>query len=791
MWHVRFAHCIFNFSITIAVVSVSVSAALLVVMRVTCARSSFSGQLWPPTEVCSMATSATTPGSTMLTLPLDSIRQILWRFADRYDLQMLVQSARGVARGTVARMVAAGERNNHEWTPAKNEMLEAFDRAGITAAFMEPEEGGFISGPKNLALALAAFELAWVDGGAATASLAGFLALAPIHERGTPEQSRHYKMLSAPPQPGEDRKPWRGAFVLTEPIPYVGVDTGMLSGKMRIVQWRDGEEPWLQIEKRGRFITNIAAANFVTAAVTSDDPRIKGSCVVILEESDEGTFDHGTPTRKLVHQLSSTGDPIFSSKVPASRIVGGYTINNGVIVPNFNHGEVIEAVFRRTRVTVGLMTAAKLLSAVEPVIRYQRGRFRGAEGAKPGTVRYEFGIQQREDALHRLVDIWATGEAAASLGFAAARIFDDLDPIEKQKNEILAQRGIFDGRAEVRALRESRLRAIELLKMDAGDPRRSEIDSDPLVQFVLKDAEANVLCPATKLWNTGNGANMMREAVSLMGGYGITEDCPGFLASKWMDAQLEATYEGPEAVQRRQLTVTMASDVFQAEFRSWIAEMRRIASSHPGTGACTLASAMRMWLWTFEHLHKATDADGNKLYHGQRQGVTFPLADALCWLLASRHQILDVLELEERGVSDPSVVECLAGTVNFLSDLCHVQTARAAGEVSRICAELVFGYKEHPSWTGQTCATCSFSSDEIDELEETMPGIAAIAVDVVHPNGSHPFKAGPCAGCAGASDFLQLQNKLCSCLSGSRLAKDRAGETVSKIMIPEALDYPA
>jgi hypothetical protein len=37
-------------------------------------------------------------------------------------------------------------------------------------------------------------------------------------------------------------------------------------------------------------------------------------------------------------------------------------------------------------------------------------------------------------------------------------------------------------------------------------------------------------------------------------GYGITEDCPGFLANKWMDAQLEATYEGPEAVQRRHLT---------------------------------------------------------------------------------------------------------------------------------------------------------------------------------------------------------------------------------------------
>ena len=738
-----------------------------------------------------MATSATASSSTMLTLPTDAIRQILWRFPDRFDLQMLVQSARGVARGTVAQMVAAGERNSHEWTPAKNEMLEAFDRAGITAAFMEPEEGGFISGPKNLALALAAFELAWVDGGAATASLAGFLALAPIHERGTADQSRHYKSLSAPPQPGETRKPWRGAFVLTEPIPYVGVDTGMLSGKVRIAEWRDGEEPWVQVEKRGRFITNIAFANFVTAAVTSDDSRIKGSCVVILEEKDEGTFDHGTPTKKLVHQLSSTGDPIFNLKVPAGRIVGGYSIHDGVLVPNFNHGEVIEAVFRRTRVTVGLMTAAKLLSAVEPVIRYQRGRFRGAEGARPGTVRYEQGIQQREDALHRLVDVWATGEAAASLGFAAARIFDELDPIEKQKNAILAQRGIFDGRAEIKALRGSRRLAIDLLKRDNAGPQRHEIAADPLVQFVLRDAEANVLCPATKLWNTGNGANMMRGAVSLMGGYGITEDCPGFLASKWMDAQLEATYEGPEAVQRRQLSVTMASDVFLAEFRAWIAEMRKIAATHPGTGACTLATAMRMWLWTLEHLQKATDASGGKLYHGQRQGVSFPLADALCWLLASRYQILDVLELERCGSADAAVADGLPGTVQFLSDLCHVQSARAAGEVSRICAELVFGYNEHPSWSDPACSTCSFSSDELDQLEETMPGIAAMAVDVIQPNGNHPSKAGPCASCAGASDFLQLQNKLCSCLSGSRLAKDRAAETVSKVMIPEALDYPA
>ncbi len=91
--------------------------------------------------------------------------------------------------------------------------------------------------------------------------------------------------------------------------------------------------------------------------------------------------------------------------------------------------------------------------------------------------------------------------------------------------------------------------------------------SDPIVRFLLLDSVANVLCPAAKLWNTGHGANMMREAVSLVGGYGITEDCPGFLGHKWMDSQLEATYEGPEAVQRRQLSVTMTNEVFLAQFR--------------------------------------------------------------------------------------------------------------------------------------------------------------------------------------------------------------------------------
>src|SRR3954462_6002427 len=196
---------------------------------------------------------------------------------------MLVQSVRAVARGPVARLVAQGARNTHEWTADKESLLQAFDESGITAVFMDPSQGGFLEGPKNLALALTAFELAWVDAGAATGSLAGCLALSPIHERGTPEQRDYYMSRCAPAQPGDDRKPWRGAFCLTEPIPYVGVETGMLNGKVRIVEWTAGQEPVLQGEKRGRVITNIGFANFVTAAVDSDDERIKGSCVVILE----------------------------------------------------------------------------------------------------------------------------------------------------------------------------------------------------------------------------------------------------------------------------------------------------------------------------------------------------------------------------------------------------------------------------------------------------------------------------------------------------------------------------
>jgi len=726
------------------------------------------------------------------TLPGDDVRQVMWRYPDRYDLQMLVQSARGVARGPVARLVAAGGRHDHEWTAGKNELLAHYDASGITGAFMEPEEGGFIAGPKNLALSLAAFELAWVDAGAATGALAGFLGLSPIHERGTDEQRSHYMSLAAPARPGEDRKPWRAAFALTEPIPYVGVDTGMLNGKVRVAEWKDGQEPVLQVEKRGRFITNMGFANLVTAAVDTDDPRISSSCMVILEETDPGTFDRGQPTRKLVHQLSSTSDPIFSLRVPASRIVGGYTVKDGVVVPAFDHSEVIEAVFRRTRVTVGVMTAAKLLSAVEPIIRYQRGRFRGAEQAAPGSIRWELGIQQRADALHRLVEVWATGEAAASLGFATSRLFDEIDPLERKRDELLVAQGIVGSRARLKWTRRVEQDAIELLELRGHprgareDARIAQLEADDMVRLALLDSAANVLCPATKLWNTGVGATVMREAVSLMGGYGITEDCPGFLGQKWMDSQLEATYEGPEAVQRRHLAVTMGNPVFQAQMKAWLRELRHLAGAHPGTGACALASAFDLWLWTHRHLESATDADGQRLLQPPRQGVSFKLADALAWLLASRMQILDAVELAEKG--GEVLGDALPGTARFFAALCHVQVARAAGEVGRICAELVHGYNRHPSWDDEGRAAC-WSANDAEALEGIVAGIAGCSFDVL-PDGSHPDKEGPCASCRGITDFRTLRVKLDGCLTGAGLAKDQAAESVARVMIPEALDYP-
>jgi len=742
------------------------------------------------------ATSESDSTTLLKTLPGDAVREIMWRYSDRADLKALVRSVRGVARGPVARLVAGGARRDHEWTPEKAGMLGAFDEAGVTTLGLDAEHGGTIRGPRNLAHALAAFELAWVDGGAASSSVALQLGLAPIVERGTPEQRETYLNRVAPGT-APDGKPWRAAFALTEPLPNAGVDAGMLSGSVSVEKWEEGEEPLLRVEKRGRFISNMAFANFVTAAVESADRRIQGTCMVILEEGDPGVFDRGPATRKFVHQLAATSDPVFNVTVPASRIVGGYAVKDGVIVPNLSHGRIIETVFRRTRIPVGLMTSAKLLSAVEPLIRYQRERFRGAIQGRADSPRMTLGLQLKEDVLQRLVDVWSAGEAGASLGFAAARLFDELTPFEAMKDEILEKQGAAGPHAERHALEPVQEPALEYLGL-AAKPAESrdaarfkELESDPLVQFLIRDVLASVLIPASKLWSTGYGANMMREAVSLLGGYGITEDGPGFLGQKWMDAQLEATYEGPEAVQRRLLSQAMTDPVFLAEFKHWIGEMRRIGGRNPGTGACTLGTAMELWYWTLTHLLHGKDADGKPLYRDHRQGVTFLMADAVAWIVAARYQILDLLELEARGGDRPELAESLPGLVTFFTDLCRVQAARASGEVGRILTQLVYGYNRHPSWADH-CPQC-YQAEDLEALEGVMAGIAAFAYDgddVIEADGTHPDKAGPCVRFDRLRPFNRIRAKLDGCLTESQLAKDRAARAIANVEIPEALDYP-
>jgi hypothetical protein len=113
--------------------------------------------------------------------------------------------------------------------------------------------------------------------------------------------------------------------------------------------------------------------------------------------------------------------------------------------------------------------------------------------------------------------------------------------------------------------------------------------------------------------------------------------------------------------------------------------------------------------------------------------------------------------------------------------------------VGRICAELVFGYRRHPAWDSGACRTC-YQAGDLEDLEALIPGMDSVAracTEVIEADGSHPSKAGPCARFDGLEQFTRLRQRLDGCLTGSQLAKDRAAEALTRVMIPEALDYPA
>jgi hypothetical protein len=211
----------------------------------------------------------------------------------------------------------------------------------------------------------------------------------------------------------------------------------------------------------------------------------------------------------------------------------------------------------------------------------------------------------------------------------------------------------------------------------------------------------------------------------------------------------------------------VASDAFFDLVPGWIAELREIAAARPGTGACTVASAMQLWLWTMNHFRTMPNAPATAVAE---------LCEAFASLLAARCHAIEIAS-NARRTGTPAFPQ-------FDADLCHVHAARAAGAVAGVCAELVFGYRKHLAWDAEGCAAC-YGAEALDELEGLIPGIASGArgyADVIEADGSHPKKAGPCAKFDGVDAFTRLRARLDGCLTGARLAKDRVAAALPAVL---------
>ena len=226
---------------------------------------------------------------------------------------------------------------------------------------------------------------------------------------------------------------------------------------------------------------------------------------------------HGHPGRRPTPAPSTAARPPASwstssppratrssaCNVPASRIIGGYSVKDGVIVPRYSHGEVIEAVFRRTRVTVAIMTSAKLLS-------------RGGAG-DPLSAR---ALPRRLDRRSRLAALRTRAANEAGRGAPAG------GRVGHRRGQ---RRARLRGRARVRPARSAG-EAEGRNHGGARHHRRHAADAGACAQVQkdaieyparqasgagtttcwcstrMLDSVANVLCPACKLWNTGHGA---------------------------------------------------------------------------------------------------------------------------------------------------------------------------------------------------------------------------------------------------------------------------------------------
>jgi hypothetical protein len=530
----------------------------------------------------------------------DEAHAALWRIADRAELLKLRDKARLTAREKIAPLLAQA-RTPSEWTEEKAHVLGALDAQGLTGILASARHG------LTLPLALVVWELASVDAGVATCSLSGSLAQMPIRDFGTDPQRDRYLGRA-------DLR--HGALCLTEPIPGAGAEATFLAGRMVLAGAGADGEPLLEIQKRGRFISHMDFADFVVAAVEGDGEGVRGSGLVILEPDDEGDFERGSPVRKLGHRFASTTDPVFRLTVPASRIVGGYTMEEGAIVPRFSHRVLLEPALRRMRALLSLMTAAKALSTVQDGFN-----------SSPQTSGVEFRLG--------MANLWATGEAAASLGFCAARLCDELDCAENPSSA------------------DARLAAL--------------------------------FSPAVKLFSSIRVPELLRQ-VAVWGGSDATAAID--LRARLIDAQIEDMYMGPAALQRRLVSAAMTGARFLADFQQWTGELDALAERLPRTGMRSLAEGMRLWHWTLERLRQQADARGARLYCDARQGVTFAMADALIGLLAARSLALDVMEME--SARRPLSSEC----VSIFLDLSILAAGRAAARTAQTCVDLLFGYAQ-------------------------------------------------------------------------------------------------
>jgi hypothetical protein len=211
----------------------------------------------------------------------------------------------------------------------------------------------------------------------------------------------------------------------------------------------------------------------------------------------------------------------------------------------------------------------------------------------------------------------------------------------------------------------------------------------------------------------------------------------------------------------------ISSDAFLALIPGWVADLREIAVARPGTGACTVASGMQLWLWTMNYFRKAAQPP---------ETAVAELAGAFAPVLAARCRIVEIAGGAAGRDAD--------GSLSFVTDLCHAHAARVAAAVGSVCAELVYGYRRHLAWDGEGCSTC-YGAEALDELEGLIPGIASSArgcTDVVEADGSHPAKAGPCVRFDGVEPFTRLRARLDGCLTGARMAKDRAAAELPRVL---------